>query len=311
MIIQIIEVPTKTQLGKPTIHYRVKLQCDQCRVEFVGAAHHTILLKKNVHFCSRNCISIASTGDGIIAIKMKTTSLLRYGVEHHTKCESVEQKRKQTCLERFGEISPMKNSTVTEKRKQRWLHEYGVEHTSKLPETIEKMHATNLVKYGHKSAMGNDEIKKKVNWVKRSQKCHETMKRNGTYRKSKPEDRLYAVLCQFYGPHDIERQVHVPGTPKQWSFDFLIRSTGTYVQLDGVYWHGLDRPLEEHRQSTNLRSSSIVKKWETDRAQEKWFVDHKLHLLRITDDAIMLWSSEQTLHAIAYFNSATPCSISM
>lgn len=303
MIIQVIEVPVTTPTGKQTTHYRVKLECNQCKRHYLGAAHYTAILKKEIHFCSRTCVSHAHKKNNVLDKKIRQTSLARYGTEHHTQSDVVETKRRHTCEERYGDISPMKNSDVVNRRKARWLAEYGVEHTSKLPSTIEKMHKTNLARYGHKSALGNDEIKSKVDWVAHAKRAHETMKRNGTYRKSKPEDLLYVILCTQYGADDIERQVYVPGTPKQWSFDFLIRSSGAYVQLDGVYWHGLDRPLEEHRQSMNPRSNSIVKKYETDRAQELWFVEHKLHLLRITDDAIVTYDDALPLTSVAYFDS--------
>lgn len=108
-------------------------------------------------------------------------------------------------------------------------------------------------------------------------KRHETMKRNGTYRKSRPEDELYKYLVQRFG--DVERQRYVNG----WPIDFYVPSVDAYVQLDGVYWHGLDKPIEQIRQSSRPRDRQIVKKWETDRAQGAWFAAREMRLVRITD----------------------------
>jgi len=103
------------------------------------------------------------------------------------------------------------------------------------------------------------------------------MKRNGTYRKSQPEDGLHEYLVKRFG--NVERQKHVNG----WPIDFYVPSLDTYVQLDGVYWHGLDRPIEEIRGSSVPRDQQIVRKWETDRKQDAWFVEQGIRLMRITD----------------------------
>jgi hypothetical protein len=61
------------------------------------------------------------------------------------------------------------------------------------------------------------------------------------------------------------------------------RSIDTYVQLDGVYWHGLDRPIELIAEHRTKRDVQIHKKWATDREQDAWFAERGMKLVRITD----------------------------
>jgi hypothetical protein len=107
------------------------------------------------------------------------------------------------------------------------------------------------------------------------------MKQRGTYVGSSVEDVFYQFLCDQFGKHDVDRQITIPKT--KWAIDFYVRSIDTYVQLDGVYWHGLDRSIEEIAKRKTNRDIVIHKKWLTDREQEQWFSNAKLRLIRITD----------------------------
>jgi hypothetical protein len=55
------------------------------------------------------------------------------------------------------------------------------------------------------------------------------------------------------------------------------------VQLDGVYWHGLDRPIDVIAERRTKRDAQIHKKWLMDREQDRWFVENGMRLIRITD----------------------------
>ena len=105
------------------------------------------------------------------------------------------------------------------------------------------------------------------------------MKRNGSYAKSKIEDEFYEALCAHFGKDDIERQSSVNG----WPIDFFVKSRQTYVQFDGVYWHGLDRPLNMILENKSPRDRVIYGKWLTDCQQDEWFYLQNLKLVRVTD----------------------------
>lgn len=111
-------------------------------------------------------------------------------------------------------------------------------------------------------------------------KRHKTMKKNNSYRKSSPEDRMFEYLIEKFGEYDVTRNELVNS---KWPIDFYIKSIDLYVQLDGVYWHGLDRPIDVIAEHKSKRDVQIHKKWKIDREQEQWFEKNKLKLMRITD----------------------------
>lgn len=103
----------------------------------------------------------------------------------------------------------------------------------------------------------------------------------------------YEHLCAQHGVDNVERQVRV----HKWPIDFYVKSIDTWIQVDGVYWHGLDGQLEEHRKRAALdkRSRIIVYKWETDRRQEQWFAERGMRLIRITDKQVTQMNDVQLL----------------
>lgn len=105
---------------------------------------------------------------------------------------------------------------------------------------------------------------------------------NNVSRTSKSEDEYYEALKQRYGDDQVLRQVIDPERLK-WVIDFYVVPLHTYVQLDGVYWHGLDRPLDVIRQFAHARDRVIYQKWLTDREQDEVFKRRGIRLVRVTD----------------------------
>lgn len=124
------------------------------------------------------------------------------------------------------------------------------------------------------------EERKKFNTPAACLKRHETMKKNKTYRTSRCENELFDYLVSKYGSHNIERNKLVNS---KWPIDFYVKSTNTYIQLDGVYWHGLDRSIDDIAKYKTKRDFQIHKKWNTDREQDAWFSSNNEKLFRITD----------------------------
>ncbi len=108
------------------------------------------------------------------------------------------------------------------------------------------------------------------------------MKRNKTYGKSKVEDFTYNLLTEIFNEKEVERQHTING----WAIDFYIKCMKIYLQVDGIYWHGLDRSLDEIERSSNYRDSYILATRLKDENQNRWFVEQKLNLVRITDKQI-------------------------
>lgn len=63
--------------------------------------------------------------------------------------------------------------------------------------------------------------------------------------------------------------------------DFRVRDT--YIQLDGVYWHGLDRSIEELMRSKSPRDKVILGTVRRDAEQNEWCRASGTKMIRVTD----------------------------
>lgn len=149
---------------------------------------------------------------------------------------------------------------------------YGVDNVSSLESIKKKKVATFQKRYGVDNPLQIPDVKRRVieshasnnpfNWI------------------SKPEARFRKLLNEFFGPEHVKIQRLIEG---HWSVDFYISSINTYVQFDGVYWHGLDRPIEEIAASNSRRDKAIYEKWLKDRKLDVYVLEHGMKLVRITD----------------------------
>lgn len=101
--------------------------------------------KGYAEYCSVNCTSKL----GVAACRDKVAHL---GVSHHTQLPSVQQKRKETNLARYGVEHPLQNKSINEKanekKEQTNLDRYGVRHTRSLDWVNAKGRKTLYERYG-------------------------------------------------------------------------------------------------------------------------------------------------------------------
>lgn len=76
-----------------------------------------------------------------------------YGSYCSTKClsnsEEIKNKRKQSCITKYGVENPMQNKIFSEKLKETIFNKYGVENISKLKSIKDKIKKTNINKFGY------------------------------------------------------------------------------------------------------------------------------------------------------------------
>jgi len=266
------------------------LQCDECSKEY-ERKFTSRLEQQDTHFCSRGCLG-KSHASGRVREKKEQTCLERYGNRipartaktqektrqvwekryggHPLSHEEVQKKVETTSRQKYGTRRPQQNEKVKSRTKRTCQERYGTVAPTQNEEVLERRRVAHHKRWGVDNPSQRDEVKRKK---------HETMKRNCTYRTSKPEELLYACLVEYFGIADIVRQVRM----NRRVIDFYVKSIDTYIQMDGVYWHGLDRPLEEIKKFKVLRDESIYRVYLRDRAQDLWFKEQGMRLLRITD----------------------------
>jgi hypothetical protein len=205
------------------------------------------------------------------------------GVDHPQRSTTVREKTRQTNIKRYGHPVSSQAESVKETTRQTNLTRHGVEWYPQTPGFDDRRKLTCLTKYGVDNPMKSEVVKAKYDFKALWHKAIATKMRTGTMWRSKPEERCYQQLCTCFGDDDIERHVWINNHP----VDFYVKSIATYVEEDGVYLHGLDRPINDIKQSQASMDQAIAKKWDTDRRIDAWCIEHKLKLVRVTDQQVM------------------------
>lgn len=105
--------------------------------------------------------------------KIKNTCLEKYGVINPLMTQEVKEKSRKTCLEKYGvdhytktqefkETIAEQYDSIQEKTKVTNQAKYGVDYHTSLPETQDKITKTCLEKYGYKRASGHQDIQQKM-----------------------------------------------------------------------------------------------------------------------------------------------------
>lgn len=212
--------------------------------------------------------------------KSKQTMIERYGVDNPQKSEIIQEKTRNTCLDRYGVDNVFSSTTIQEKIRLNCMKNHGVEHSSQRLDVKLKKIATCRQKFGVDHHMQSPEIQRRM--VK-------TFFMKGKGFVSKVELRCLNQLREIFG--DVEHQVSING----WLIDFYVKSVDTYVQFDGVYWHGRLLTEEQRNNPVTKRDKDIVTKWFRDLEQIEWFSRNEKKLVRITDEQFKIWELEGTV----------------
>jgi hypothetical protein len=195
-----------------------------------------------------------------------------------------------TSLERYGVDHPSKDASVREKNRAAHVER---------EEALRKCALTNVDRFGVDWFPQSSQFHHVVDWTAAAKKRHETMKRDGTYAHSRAEDGFYDALCTIFGSENIERNVVVDSH----SIDIYVRHIDTYVQFDGVYWHGLDRPIEVIERSTCPRDRVILGTIKRDEKQRNTFEQLGFRLIRVTDKQFKAMTLDELRESVVGSNN--------
>jgi hypothetical protein len=162
---------------------------------------------------------------------------------------------------------------------------FGVEHPFFHPIIKQKLIDTNQQRYGVSYPLQSATIRKKT--------YESYMSHNKVVGTSQVENKVYQALQKRFSPDDIERGKPIMG----WVIDLYVVSVDTFIQVDGVYWHGLDRPIseiEDRASKGESQAKSILDRIQRDKVQNAVFANKGKRLIRISDVEV---SDEDTLNA--------------
>lgn len=137
------------------IHFKYK--CSKC-----NEIHDTLLLNLNFPFICRNCRCKISASKETTKQKRKATCLEKYGVENTFQSEEKKEKIKQTCLERYGYDNCAKNPDIYDKVKQTNLERYGFVCSLNTAENLAKRKETWLKNLGVDNPNKSIDIREKA-----------------------------------------------------------------------------------------------------------------------------------------------------
>ena len=308
MYLRTIEIAGIDTLGRKRSKFKFELQCDHCGVVFSKINKKLYLTRLN--FCGVKCKNLSSKlqqkinqtckeryegrGNASSALKQKSvqTCVEKYDVDHPWKDvvvrqrglntmerlygsrgsfgnEDLREKTKETLLQRYGVDHPMRDTDVIKLRQDRCLKLNNVEHPSMLHSVQDKMKETWMKTLGVDSPMKSPIVRAKIDYVENNRKRIETLKKEGRLFFSKPENRLGEWLTKEFS--NIKRQSWI----NRSSVDFYVVDIDVYIQLDGVYWHGL---MGEQHVTPNIQKT--IKR---DQTLNDWFRTNNKKLFRVTD----------------------------
>lgn len=159
--------------GSITSKVKIKYDCDggfnRCGKEFYlrkEVAQKNFSVNNGKHICKSCTLKIKNPMQlEIVKAKVKKTNLDLYGsvmpvnskkniearkelFKNEEYVEQIVEKRKKTCLNKYGTEFAQQNESVKECQRQTMQERYGVDHPYQSPEIMAKMKAKNKEKYG-------------------------------------------------------------------------------------------------------------------------------------------------------------------
>lgn len=292
MLIQVRTEEHLDSLNRPVRREFLCMRCDICGKEWEMRGSKSRIQSRKTHTCSPKCKSDAHKNGGVIERLRAQTCLERYGAENAFAADQCRKKICQTIKNRYGFEHALQSEMLKQKMKNTMFERYGVESASKHPEIRQKQIDSMIQNFGvsypmqleHvKQALRDGSIKKwGVPYMMQNPEQRKIVfeKRDKNSWMSKIEKRFRVFLEERYGKENVKVQQLIE---KKWCVDFRILSIDTWVSFDGVYWHGLDRPIELIRESSKRHDVAIYNKWSKDRELDEYAIENKMKLVRITD----------------------------
>lgn len=219
--------------------------------------------------------------------KIKQTFIKNWGVENPNKLLTIQNKKINTSLERYGESHPNKSKEVKIKISQSNKKVYATGKPQiKQQETFQK-------KYGYNTPLLIPKIRDKIREGFDSGitqlKDYKTKKKNKSFNKSKPEEEAYQLLLTKFPVEDIERQYRSELYP--FNCDFYIKSLDLFIECNFHWTHG-KYPY------TNTKDP-LLEKWET--RKDKKFYQKAIEVYTRFDPLKRKIAQQNNLNWIEFF----------
>jgi hypothetical protein len=149
-----------------------------------------------------------------------------------------------------------------------------------------------------------------------SLKISETRKKNGTYNKSNPESKFGSFLSSKF--NCVHNQISINSNEfiklfglrledykKSFTFDFAVVEDGRiiFICIDGIYYHGLDRPIVEIANLRTKTDKTIFETYYRDRYLEDYISSKNMciNVVKFSDVSITNFLKNKTEKMLPYY----------
>jgi hypothetical protein len=136
------------------------LENDINEIQRCYCGNPVIYLKSSVGY-SKRCSKSCMYNDPEVSEKRKNTCISKYGVSSFTKTKEFLDKTKNTNLEKYGVENVFQSKEIRDKSTQTNLEKYGAEHHMKSREFIKEFKQMNMDKFGVDNVSKLDSVKEK------------------------------------------------------------------------------------------------------------------------------------------------------
>ena len=214
-----------------------------------------------------------------IMAKRRATTLKKYGCEDYLGTQEARDYLKNYSVETYGVDHFMKSQEYRDIKEKDFFDRHGVKNPLQLEEVKDKVRATCMAKYGVDNALKTD----------KARTAFYLALNNNTNLSSKIEDEFFECLQEYGTEHGytVQHQVNIKD---RWIIDFYIPELDTYIEFDGVFWHGINKTIEELQEHVNKSRTKtgiwkgILNNKHKDAKVNKWFEVCGKKLVRITDE---------------------------
>ena len=248
---------------KKTLNTKVKFICSLCNKESIK-----VFKCLNYPFVCKHCSNKLAQLDINVKNKKKTTCLNRFGVENCFESIDKMNAAKRTKLERYGN----ENYNNRKQAKQTCLIKYGYESPSKSPIIQEKMKESCFKKYGVDNYFKTLEC--------RIKNYNAFISKDGYSLRSKKEQLLYEYISQNYeGDIILNNRTILNGK----ELDIYLPDLKLAFEFDGTYWHADPRFYNEDFVFTLKRNLTAKEIWKIDEEKNKLCQDVGIKIIHIKE----------------------------
>lgn len=183
---------------------KIKVICDYCGDEFMCSKN---TLNRGMKYIQKHSCKKCQRR------KMEDVMLVKYGEDNPSKIKEINEKRKKTCLEKYGTEYQICSKSTQDKIKNTFIEKYGVTNLMYVPEVVEKKKHTCLEKYGVEYPLQNKDIY-----------CKTVSGRSRTYGQTSSKQQRY--ISNLY-----EAQLNIQ--IGKYFIDMYLEEYNIFVEYDG------------------------------------------------------------------------------